>query len=77
MLAFKKRNNLGRFNDNASDTSSVASQNRAFEEAAKNIKVGDRCEVDVGGASLKRRGTVRFIGVYLFLFLFRGKRHVG
>ncbi|KAG0280436.1 hypothetical protein BGZ96_001564 [Linnemannia gamsii] len=66
VLAFKKRNNLGRFNDNTSDTSSVASQNRGFEEAAKNIKVDDRCEVDVGGVSLKRRGTVRFIGLTQF-----------
>jgi hypothetical protein len=63
VLAFKRRNNLGRFSDNASDTSSVASQNRGFEEAAKNIKIGDRCEVDVGGVSLKRRGTVRFVGM--------------
>ncbi|KAF9343283.1 hypothetical protein BGX26_005985, partial [Mortierella sp. AD094] len=62
VLAFKKRNNLGRFNDAASDTSSTSAQERAFEEAAKNIKVGERCEVDVGGGSLKRRGTVRFIG---------------
>ena len=62
VLAFKKRNNLGRFNDAASDTSSVTSQNRGFEEAAKNIKIGDRCEVDIGAGALKRRGTVRFIG---------------
>ncbi|KAK3829174.1 MAG: CAP Gly-rich domain-containing protein [Benniella sp.] len=63
LLAFKKRNHLGRFNDAASDTSSSATaQNEAYEEAAKNIKVGERCEVDVGGDALKRRGTVRFIG---------------
>ncbi|KAF9111259.1 hypothetical protein BGX27_005174 [Mortierella sp. AM989] len=62
VLAFKKRNNLGRFNDATSDTSSASAQDRAFEEAAKNIKVDDRCEVDVGGAALKRRGTVRYIG---------------
>ncbi|KAF9159259.1 hypothetical protein BGX20_003025 [Mortierella sp. AD010] len=40
----------------------ASAQDRAFEEAAKNIKVGDRCEVDMGSDSLKRRGTVRFIG---------------
>lgn len=62
MLAFKRRNNLGRFNDVASDTSATSAQNKTYEEAAKSIKLGDRCEVDVGGASLKRRGTVRFIG---------------
>ncbi|KAF9964413.1 hypothetical protein BGZ70_006496 [Mortierella alpina] len=62
VLAFKKRNNLGRFNDAASDSSSASTQNRAFEEAAQSINVGDRCEVDIGGGALKRRGTVRFIG---------------
>ncbi|KAI1313812.1 hypothetical protein EDD11_002480, partial [Mortierella claussenii] len=62
VLAFKKRNNLGRFDDAASDSSSTStSQNRAFEEAAKNIKTGDRCEVDIGGEMLKRRGTVKFV----------------
>ncbi|GJJ75592.1 tubulin-specific chaperone B [Entomortierella parvispora] len=66
VLAFKKRNNLGRFNDAASDASATSLQNRAFEEAAKSIKLGDRCEVDVGGGSLKRRGTVRFIGLTEF-----------
>jgi len=62
VLAFKKRNNLGRFNDAVSDSSATSLQNRSFEEAAKSIKLGDRCEVDVGGDILKRRGTVRFIG---------------
>lgn len=62
VLAFKKRNNLGRFNDATSDVSASSAQNHVYEEAAKSIKLGDRCEVDVGGASLKRRGTVRFIG---------------
>ncbi|KAG0050127.1 hypothetical protein BGZ83_005086 [Gryganskiella cystojenkinii] len=66
VLAFKKRNNLGRFNDAASDASSTTTQNRAFEEAAKSISLGDRCEVDVGDANLKRRGTVRFIGLTEF-----------
>ncbi|KAF8955312.1 hypothetical protein BGZ46_002661, partial [Entomortierella lignicola] len=61
ILAFKKRNNIGRFNDASSTTSSTSAQNHDFEEAAKNIKVGERCEVDVGGEALKRRGTVRFI----------------
>ncbi|CAB4406259.1 unnamed protein product [Rhizophagus irregularis] len=36
-----------------------------FEEEAKNIKVGDRCEVDFGEGNeegLKRRGIVKFVG---------------
>ncbi|KAG0357288.1 CAP Gly-rich domain-containing protein [Gamsiella multidivaricata] len=67
VLAFKKRNNLGRFNDAASDSSSAsATQNHVYEEAVKNIKTGDRCEVDVGSGILKRRGTVRFIGTTEF-----------
>ncbi|KAF9292956.1 hypothetical protein BGZ74_011904 [Mortierella antarctica] len=66
VLAFKRRNNLGRFNDAASDTSASSAQNKTYEEAAKSIKLGDRCEVDVGGVSLKRRGTVCFIGLTEF-----------
>ncbi|KAF9953002.1 hypothetical protein BGZ65_004919 [Modicella reniformis] len=62
VLAFMRRNNLGRFNDAISDNSSTSDQNHAYEEAAKNIKVGDRCEVDIGGDALRRRGIVRFIG---------------
>ncbi|KAG0245698.1 CAP Gly-rich domain-containing protein [Mortierella sp. GBAus27b] len=64
--AFMKRNNLGRFNDAASDTSSADAQNQTYEEAAKNIKVGDRCQVDIGGDAMKRRGAVRFIGTTEF-----------
>ena len=37
-------------------------QNKLHEDAAKNIKVGDRCEVDIGGGVLRRRGVVKFIG---------------
>lgn len=72
VLAFKKRNNIGRFNDAVSDSSATSLQNRAFEEAAMSIKLGDRCEVDVGGDILKRRGTVRFIGkkrIWFYFFL--------
>ncbi|KAF9427886.1 hypothetical protein BGZ94_003937 [Podila epigama] len=66
VLAFKRRNNLGRFNDASSNASATSAQNAAYEEAAKSIKTGDRCEVDVGGANLKRRGTVQFIGLTEF-----------
>ncbi|KAF8927323.1 CAP Gly-rich domain-containing protein [Dissophora ornata] len=62
VLAFKKRNNLGRFNDAVSDTSSTTAQNQAYEEAAKKIQLGHRCEVDVGDGTGKRRGAVRFVG---------------
>ncbi|KAG0300444.1 hypothetical protein BGZ98_009174 [Dissophora globulifera] len=66
VLAFKKRNNLGRFNDAVSDTSSTSAQNHVLEEAAKSIKIGDRCEVDIGGDAMKRRGAVRYIGLTEF-----------
>ncbi|CAG8745978.1 42601_t:CDS:2 [Gigaspora margarita] len=50
---------LGRF----SDAHSLTSDSYTFEEEAKNIKVGDRCEVDFGDAEgLKRRGTVKYVG---------------
>ncbi|KAG0235183.1 hypothetical protein BGW41_000893 [Actinomortierella wolfii] len=62
VLAFKQRNKLGRFSDALSTTSSTSDKERLYEEAAQNIKVGDRCEVDVGGESMKRRGTVKFLG---------------
>ncbi|CAG8444156.1 3739_t:CDS:2, partial [Scutellospora calospora] len=59
VLAFKQRNKLGRFSDALSQTS----DSYTFEEEAKNIKVGDRCEVDFGDAEgLKRRGTVKYVG---------------
>lgn len=59
VLAFKQRNKLGRF----SDAHSLTSDSYTFEEEAKNIKVGDRCEVDFGDAEgLKRRGTVKYVG---------------
>ncbi|RUS18136.1 hypothetical protein BC937DRAFT_89115, partial [Endogone sp. FLAS-F59071] len=58
LLAFKRRNKFGRFADGASLTSEAS-----FEEEAKDIKVGDRCEVDIGDADgLRRRGTVQFVG---------------
>ncbi|KAF9578239.1 hypothetical protein BGW38_006073, partial [Lunasporangiospora selenospora] len=69
VLAFKRRNQLGRFNDAASDASNAAeaAQNRVYEEAAVAIKIGDRCEVDiVGSESMKRRGTVRYVGLTEF-----------
>ncbi|CAI2177703.1 18964_t:CDS:2 [Funneliformis geosporum] len=60
VLAFKQRNKLGRFGDSKSSTTDYT-----FEEEAKNIKVGDRCEVDFGEGNeegLKRRGIVKYVG---------------
>ncbi|KAI8334404.1 CAP Gly-rich domain-containing protein [Chlamydoabsidia padenii] len=56
--AFKERNKLGRFSDEAQEQQ--AQFERDNEEAASQIKVGDRCQVDLG--DLPRRGTVRFLG---------------
>ncbi|RUP46167.1 CAP Gly-rich domain-containing protein [Jimgerdemannia flammicorona] len=61
VLAFKLRNKLGRFADGASEVSEAS-----FEEEAKDIKVGDRCEVNIGDGELRRRGTVRFVGLTKF-----------
>lgn len=67
VLAYKKRNKIGRFADDAGVTATPA---QTFEEEAKHISVGQRCEVDFGalpGAnpteeSLKKRGVVQFVG---------------
>ncbi|CAG8446928.1 2226_t:CDS:10 [Ambispora leptoticha] len=62
VLAFKQRNKLGRFADSQSSTSDAS---LTFEEEAKNIKVGDRCEVDFsesGEDGFKKRGIVRYVG---------------
>eukprot|EP01136_Pigoraptor_vietnamica_P007999 Opistho-1_new@42799 len=53
--AFKKRNKLGRFADDAADPDMEGA------EDAQGITVGARCEVTVD-ASLAKRGTVRFVG---------------
>ncbi|CAH1763115.1 6910_t:CDS:2 [Entrophospora sp. SA101] len=49
--------------DEAKSTTSDSTY--TYEEEAKSIKVGDRCEIDFGDGSedgLKRRGTVRYVG---------------
>nr|CAG8499356.1 10419_t:CDS:2 [Entrophospora candida]CAG8615028.1 8597_t:CDS:2 [Entrophospora candida] len=63
ILAFKRRNKFGRFSDEAKSTTSDSTY--TYEEEAKSIKVGDRCEIDFGDGGedgLKRRGTVRYVG---------------
>ncbi|KAF7731002.1 hypothetical protein EC973_001048 [Apophysomyces ossiformis] len=58
--AFKENNKLGRFSAEAAEQrAAFASEN---EKAASKIKVGDRCEVQMGDEAVKRRGCVRFIG---------------
>ncbi|KAI9146078.1 CAP Gly-rich domain-containing protein [Paraphysoderma sedebokerense] len=57
--AFKRRNKIGRFDDARSSTSS---NDDAFEEEASNIKIGNRCEVDIGDGNIKRRGTIMYVG---------------
>ncbi|RIA91275.1 CAP Gly-rich domain-containing protein [Glomus cerebriforme] len=62
VLAFKQRNKLGRFSDDKSSTSDTS---HTFEEEAKNMKVGDRCEVDFGEGNeegFKKRGIVKYVG---------------
>ncbi|KAF9970499.1 hypothetical protein BGZ73_006786 [Actinomortierella ambigua] len=67
VLAFKQRNKLGRFSDANSTASASSDKEQLYEEAVQNIKVGDRCEVDIGGETMKRRGTVKFLGKTEFL----------
>lgn len=60
VLAWKRRNKLGRFDPNK-DEKEQQELNRQYEEVeAKKIVVGARCRV--GGADLDRRGTVRYVG---------------
>ncbi|CAG8517729.1 2612_t:CDS:2 [Diversispora eburnea] len=62
VLAFKQRNKFGRFGD---ANSSYSESTYTYEDEAKDIKVGDRCEVDFSEGSeegLKRRGVVKYVG---------------
>ncbi|ORX63151.1 hypothetical protein DM01DRAFT_1331225 [Hesseltinella vesiculosa] len=58
--AFKERNKLGRFSDQAKED--IARFEQQVQEAAQQIKVGDRCQVQLADDGLTRRGTVRFVG---------------
>ncbi|KAI8084426.1 CAP Gly-rich domain-containing protein [Gilbertella persicaria] len=58
--AFKERNKLGRFSDEAAAKEEAIE--KAYEKAASGIKVGDRCEVLGDDESVRRLGTVRFVG---------------
>ncbi|KAJ3104726.1 hypothetical protein HDU97_008905 [Phlyctochytrium planicorne] len=65
VLAYKKRNKIGRFADGAS-VSNASTLAEEFKEEASKINVGDRCQVSPQGGeeedSLVKRGTVRFVG---------------
>lgn len=66
VLAFKQRNKLGRFSDEASEASDASE--RVQEQASKVISIGDRCEIQLTeDAAMRKRGCVRFIGTYFSL----------
>ncbi|KAI8380361.1 CAP Gly-rich domain-containing protein [Blakeslea trispora] len=58
--AFKERNKLGRFSDEAAAKEEAIE--RSYQEAANQIKVGDRCQVLGDDDHVRRLGTVRFVG---------------
>lgn len=60
VLAWKRKNKLGRFDPNK-DEKEQKELKRQYEEVdVRKISVGARCRV--GGADLDRRGTVRYVG---------------
>lgn len=56
MLAYKQRNKIGRFAEQA------ASESAPKELPKLDITVGSRCEVESTEADFHKRGTVRFVG---------------
>ncbi|CEP10949.1 hypothetical protein [Parasitella parasitica] len=58
--AFKERNKLGRFSAEAAAKEDAIEA--AHENAANQIKIGDRCEVLGDDITAQRRGTVEFVG---------------
>lgn len=58
LLAFKRRNMLGRFDPNKT---AAADERLAAQHVPADLRVGARCEVALS-AELSRRGTVRFVG---------------
>lgn len=58
--AFKERNKLGRFSAEAAAKEEAIET--AYENAAKQIKIGDRCEVLGDDYTAQRLGTVKFVG---------------
>lgn len=67
VLAFKMRNKLGRFDEEAAQQRELEQREREklqIEKASK-IQIGDRCEVRVAGQP-SRRGTIKFVGTTKF-----------
>ncbi|KAI7871312.1 CAP Gly-rich domain-containing protein [Spinellus fusiger] len=62
--AFKERNRLGRFSQEAIEQ--MAEFKRQNEEAILTMKVGDRCLVQIENDLVHRRGCVQFIGTTEF-----------
>ena len=74
VLAWKKKQKLGRFDPAARSTAEVAEERRVKDEGeieAKGVSVGLRCRV---GGDDGRRGVVRFVGEIVGL---GGEREVG
>jgi tubulin-folding cofactor B len=59
VLAYKQRHKVGRFADKPPGEEETSLVN-------VNIPVGSRCEVESLEPGLKKRGTVRFVGVTKF-----------
>ena len=62
VLAWKRRQKIGRFDPNTKPQSEIVAERRAKDEAEirrKIIAPGNRCRV---GAEDTRRGTIRFVG---------------
>ncbi|KAJ6262136.1 Cell polarity protein alp11 [Drechslerella dactyloides] len=60
VLAWKKRNQLGRFDPKKADATAAVQAGTTTEVEARNIRVGARCIV--GDDSTERRGQVAYVG---------------
>ncbi|KAJ1974110.1 hypothetical protein H4R34_004839, partial [Dimargaris verticillata] len=60
VLAFKKRNKVGRFSDESKAAAAVA--DNKFEQEAATISVGARCQVVISDQGIPKLGTVRYVG---------------
>ena len=75
VLAWKRRQKLGRFDPEAKSVSEIIEERRTKDDceiATKGIKVGERCRI--GGERDGRRGAIRFAGIVTGL---GGEREAG